>query len=354
MTWLVWNVRGINKKYKQKELNTCIRENHIKLVGLVETKVKMNKVDAISQRIVSGWSLIHNYASALNGRIWIMWDERVFEVNLLAQGAQYVHCKVLSKDKKIDCCMTVVYGYNTTEQRKALWNDIRSLVSSQPWLVWGDFNALLHNQDRLYGAPVTRAEIKDFADCVQDLFLNELLWKGEFYSWSNKQLGSDRIYSRLDRAIGNDEWMMQYGQLVVEYKPPHISYHSPMLLDMKLKPSNTQTPFRFFNLNLSIKYTDNLALEEKDLLIQLEKWTNIEESINQQKSRAMWIRLGDSNNKYFTAMIKERRHRKQIIELTTVAGAKIMEPDEIRKEIITFYQSLMGTAMTNITAVSAP
>ncbi|KAH0689336.1 hypothetical protein KY289_016694 [Solanum tuberosum] len=112
----------------------------------------------------------------------------------------------------------------------------------------GDFNALLHNQDRLYGVLVTRAEIKDFADCVQDLFLNELLWKGEFYSWSNKHLGSDKIYSRLDMAIGNDEWMMQYGQLVVEYKLPHISYHSPMLLDMKLKPSNTQTPFRFFNV----------------------------------------------------------------------------------------------------------
>lgn len=88
------------------------------------------------------------------------------------------------------------------------------------------------------------------------------------------------------------------------------------------------------------------------MLIQLEKWTNIEESINQQKSREMWIKLGDSNNKYFTAMIKERRHRKQIVELTTVCGAKIEEPDEIRKEIITFYQSLMGTAMTNITAVS--
>ncbi|KAG5625986.1 hypothetical protein H5410_011204 [Solanum commersonii] len=51
-------------------------------------------------------------------------------------------------------------------------------------------------------------------------------------------------------------------------------------------------------------------------------------------------------------MIKERRHRKQIVELTTVVGVKIVESDEIQKEIITFYQSLMGTAMTNITAVN--
>lgn len=51
-------------------------------------------------------------------------------------------------------------------------------------------------------------------------------------------------------------------------------------------------------------------------------------------------------------MIKERRHRKQIFELTTIAGAKLVEHDEIRKEIITFYQSLMGSAMINITVVS--
>lgn len=64
---------------------------------------------------------------------------------------------------------------------------------------------------------------------------------------------------------------------------------------------------KIVQLNLSKKYTDSLSLEEKEFLIQLEKWTNIEESISQQKSRAMWIKLGDSNNKYFTTMIKERR-----------------------------------------------
>lgn len=39
----------------------------------------------------------------------------------------------------------------------------------------------------------------------------------------------------------------------------------------------------------------------------------------------MWIKLEDSNNKYFTAMIKERRHRKQIVELTASDGTKLVE-----------------------------
>ena len=75
-------------------------------------------------------------------------------------------------------------------------------------------------------------------------------------------------------------------------------------------------------LKLSSQYTDAIALEEKDLLIQLEKWSNIKESF-QKKSRSMWIKLGDSNTKYFAAIMKERHHKKQIIKLTSANGEKI-------------------------------
>lgn len=83
---------------------------------------------------------------------------------------------------------------------------------------------------------------------MQDLLLNELMWKGDFYSWSNKQLDSDRIYRRLKRAMGNDGSIMQYGQLVLDYMLPHISDHSPMFFDMSLTSCNNKIPFKFFNI----------------------------------------------------------------------------------------------------------
>ncbi|PHT89687.1 hypothetical protein T459_04800 [Capsicum annuum] len=66
--------------------------------------------------------------------------------------------------------------------------DLRTIAAqtTKPWLIWGDFNALLKSQDRVHGAPVTRAEIQEFATCMHDLSLNKLAWKGEYYSWSNK------------------------------------------------------------------------------------------------------------------------------------------------------------------------
>ena len=59
-------------------------------------------------------------------------------------------------------------------------------------------------KDRLAGAPVNLNEIKDFADCVKVMGINELRWKGSYYTWNNKQIGNSRISSRIDRAFGND------------------------------------------------------------------------------------------------------------------------------------------------------
>ncbi|XP_060184875.1 uncharacterized protein LOC132614435 [Lycium barbarum] len=232
---------------------------------------------------------------------------------------------------------------------------------SKLWSLWGDFNVMLNTKDWKNGSSVTRGEVKDFAECVQDLMLNELNWRGDYYTWSNKQQGGDRVYSRFDRALRNDDWMMQFGHLVLDYQLPFISDHSPMLLSMRSNTLRVITPFRFSNIwaqhdqflplveaswtdqtsknkmnNVWLKnlrhvlkqlnttefgvserialirselqdvqsalvdhYSDALADAEKQLVQQLEKWSLIEERIFQQKSRAMWIGLGDFNTKYF-------------------------------------------------------
>lgn len=37
-----------------------------------------------------------------------------------------------------------------------------------------------------------------------------------------------------------------------------------------------------------------------------------------QKSKARWIKLGDSNTKYFSVVLKERTQKKQLRELTSL------------------------------------
>lgn len=92
-----------------------------------------------------------------------------------------------------------MYGFNSIEQRRELWSSLKALPqTNHAWLICGDFNTILYSHDRLFGQPVTNAELKDFTECVHDLGLTELAWNGNYYTWTNKQQGSDRIYSRID------------------------------------------------------------------------------------------------------------------------------------------------------------
>lgn len=71
-----------------------------------------------------------------------------------------------------------------------------------------------------------------------------------------------------------------------------------------------------------------------------------------QKSRAKWIKLGDSNTKYFSAILKERNQRKQVKELTSLDGKNLNDAEMIKYGIMEFYKSLMGSAAQNLPAIN--
>ncbi|XP_019228283.1 PREDICTED: uncharacterized protein LOC109209465 [Nicotiana attenuata] len=147
------------------------------------------------------------------------------------------------------CYMTVVYGYNAMEQRKDMWKKLQNLApGKQPWLISGDFNAMLTPQDRISKVPMTLADIHDFAKWYHNLYLTEIPWRGEYFTWTNKQQGDDRVRSRLDIIFGNDCWMMQHGHLTVNFEDPFISDHASMLILITQPTTNIKVPFRYFNV----------------------------------------------------------------------------------------------------------
>ncbi|XP_070032878.1 uncharacterized protein [Nicotiana tomentosiformis] len=161
-----------------------------------------------------------------------------------------IHCEVISKVGDLDRYLTIVYGFNTIEHMKVLWDNWRGAAVGikKLWLVVGDFNAVMFQDDLLFGNPITYIEIKDYSKFKHEFLLTELQWRGDYYTWSNKQPGSDRIYSRLDMAFGNHEWMIAWGNLIMEYYVPFISDHAPILLTLATSSSNVKVPFKFFNV----------------------------------------------------------------------------------------------------------
>lgn len=125
-----------------------------------------------------------NYQDARNGRIWVGWDPNYYTVQMIKTEAQLIHSHVKSNTCTMNCLLTVVYGYVIIEQMTVLWKNLKEVAHgiNIPWLVTGDFNAVMAPQDIVFGNPVTYAETKDYVDCMQGLMLNKLQWKGEYYT----------------------------------------------------------------------------------------------------------------------------------------------------------------------------
>lgn len=127
MKWLIWNVRGINKWYKRKELRNYLKIKNIKLAGFIETRVKKKNAKIISQHIAPGWEVINNYNAAVNGRICILWDPSCYDVKLIKTEAQMIHCTVSKVSNEGIYVVSIVYGFNTGKKRKQLWENLREI-----------------------------------------------------------------------------------------------------------------------------------------------------------------------------------------------------------------------------------
>lgn len=122
----------------------------------------------------------------------------------------------------------------------------------------GDFNAVLSEEDKTNGRPVTHAETKDFSEWLVDMSLTTMRSKGSQYSWTNKSIGDQRILSRIDWSIVNEEWIDKYPQVEAIYVAPSLSDHCPILIECITSVTGKGKSFRF--LNFLTKHQDFLNI----------------------------------------------------------------------------------------------
>jgi len=88
--------------------------------------------------------------------------------------------------------------------------------------------------------------------------------------------------------------------------------------------------------------------ERRELLSQLQDINVRNESLLQQKSRALWLKQGDTNSKYFHASIKWRRLRNEIKGIQCHnSGNWVEEPNAVKEMVKEFYKKNM-TAIEDI------
>ncbi|KAH0685683.1 hypothetical protein KY290_017200 [Solanum tuberosum] len=351
------------------------------------------------------WKWCTNSANNVRGSIWVVWNPGVINFNTVENSAQHIHGQVEMQGSKIKFQFTAVYGLHSITARIPLWTTIKQLNThiNEPWLIMGDFNSILTVEDRPIGSQVRRSETRDFQECINDCNLTKLVTVGRKFTWTN-----GHVFSRIDRALVNVEWVLHMPIVQVLVMDPLFSHHSPLSIIVEEHRDAKKRPFKIFNylaqhpefknkINASwqikgrgmqgvwqnlmkvrrelkqlnqreymgvsekvhklrvelmdmqsqmriIPIPQCMIDEEKELRTQLNKWSRIEEAIYKQKSRVQWLKLGDSNTSYFYASMKNRKSQNQITMLTKEDGTIIRDPEEITREAVRFYQNLLGQA----------
>ncbi|GAV75294.1 hypothetical protein CFOL_v3_18773 [Cephalotus follicularis] len=173
-----WNIRGLNDRIKQGEVNLLILKHNIAFVGLLETRVRMGNRDRVTRMLPKGWSSVTNHSNSLIGRIWVLWNPNFVQFTVIGISNQTIQGSV-----------TIVGG-----------------------------------------RPLLSKAMAEFEHCIRKREIEDLRQTGHLFSWNNKRTESGAVAKKIDRGLGNLWWFKEFSDLKAQFLRPGISDHSPCIL----------------------------------------------------------------------------------------------------------------------------
>lgn len=142
--------------------------------------------------------------------------------------------------------VTFLYGAPRQEDRASLWEKLMILGKdrNEAWLVTGDFNDLLDNEEKLGGLTRWEGSFVVFWSFITQSGLWDLQHTGNHLSWRGTRY-NHFIQSRLDRAVANCSWSELFPTSYCEYLSFEGSDHRPLLTYLDNNPRKRKNLFRY-------------------------------------------------------------------------------------------------------------
>ncbi|XP_026378660.1 uncharacterized protein LOC113273107 [Papaver somniferum] len=358
MRFLFWNVNGVSKVEAGLKLRELVQEFKPVLMCIAEPKIPYS--DGVMLWLnLDGFvkKAVHNSTSSSIGNLWILWSEDIEEPVVLNMTRQAITVK--TEGVFISC----VHASYTQVFRRILWSQLSVVDSTTPWLVIGDFNCVLRNDEKKGGRDVLTSSINEFSDWMEENGLFEADSLGSKFTWTNGQSGVRRIISKLDRAIINETWPRRAPFRIQKMWFTHpdflrmveTSWNAPVygnpdfIFPFKLKRLKAQLKFEVASRNSDEDPFDiSKQNEMKDALVAVQEVRMQQHIMLKQKSRNKCILEGSSNTSYFHSTINTRRSVDTISELVTDDGSLIIDPDQLRDHVVSYYESKFNGVDTQI------
>ncbi|XP_062085742.1 uncharacterized protein LOC133791849 [Humulus lupulus] len=321
-----WNVRGLNNKGKQEAVLEFCNVNKIGIGGLLETKLKGNKVQELMDIKFTNWEF--HTSPIVEGRLLIIWRKSFVKVVVLAESTQHVHSLKRSgsnftwtnnQDGSSRIYSKIDHGFVNEE-----WHD--SFPNTAARFSW---EATSDHCSCVISASATKTiGIKPFR------FFNFLAEHHDFkltveQSWKRpvSSQGLKGIYIKLMRVkhclkMFNHEVIGDIGKRFQDAK----TSLSEAKLQVQAHPSDTNYQ------ELETEATANYDLQEK----MYHKFLS-------QRSKITWLQKGDSNTSYFHAFLKKRRMDNRIVSFMTEQGIIVDKFSDVVEHFLNHFRSFMGS-----------
>ncbi|KAL7204695.1 hypothetical protein ACSBR2_017740 [Camellia fascicularis] len=392
-------LKGFNNLSKHKEVIDFVKQEDIKIMSILETKIKMENEAKLFKNSFKNWKFLSNSQPDLPSRIWICWDPNFCDI------------LVTVFDSDFSFFSTFVYVENKHDLRLPLFCDLKKIAinhASHPSIFLGDFNVARFSYEKMGGKEGWSSENDIFNSMILDSELEDLCYKGCQFTWSNKCGGGNFITSKIDRVLVNERWLTVNPNSYALFLPPGVSDHSPVIVHLGSEEAKFKKRFKFFDfwadhveflprvhgvwrkyirgspmfrvcqklktlkpilkdlnkkeyseistrvgvakdhlLNSQIKLDKdpmNLTLQEEEraAYVKYVDLSKAEESLAHQKSRVQWLGLGDRNSKFFFRTAKGNVNRGRIHSVVLPNGDRMTKSEDIHNSFVDYFTNLFG------------
>ncbi|GJY90761.1 putative RNA-directed DNA polymerase, eukaryota, reverse transcriptase zinc-binding domain protein [Tanacetum coccineum] len=135
------------------------------------------------------------------------------------------------------------------------------VVRGMPWVLMGDYNVALNLEYSHSSSSRFNSAMIEFKDCVSPIEVMDINCSGIHFTWNQKPRGEGGLL-KLDRIIGNLEFVDSFLATYALFQPYRISDHSLTVLKIPTLSGRKQKPFKFFNfLTFKVSFPHVVAIE---------------------------------------------------------------------------------------------
>ena len=406
---LCWNVRGLNSSARQDVVRCLVDSVKADVICIQETKMSDVTRWLVCRCLGSDFgNFVFSPSNGASGGILVAWRSHVTSLGSRIDG----HC-VSVNFRLADGAswwLSCVYAPQGIAEKIDFLHGLTTVRTHclGPWLVVGDFNMILSNEDK-NNSNLDRNMMGRFRRWKDDLALLEIPLTGRKYSWSNGQ--SNPTLVRLDRMFCSADWEALFPGCLLQSTTSQDLDHCPLLLGLqdvnrakgrfffqafwvKLEGfhdtvdqawcSVAPGPCPLVTLSRKLQATSRalqswsakkvgclkLQLEmawellhmfemaqELRVLSPAEDWfrcalkkrilalSSWSRSVARLRSRVTWLKDGDANTSLFHAQARCRKKRNFIASLTSTEGEVWTSHDDKAIALFDFYDGLLGTAI---------